>query len=676
MERLDRELVLSDGERTKVDFRHPENASPSGWPIVVIVHGGGGDRHYMSVRAHELAARGYFTVAYDLRGHGDHSGFNTHTGPRERKDLGEVIVFASADSAADGSRVGVMGTSMGGMHAWIAAAWDGEPYEDGSGAFPDIDVVVSENASPDFRANFAPQANGIHCTDFTTVIGSAVRHDPALTAAALAALVDEDYAAWAEIVAGPAMNPWPRLPSVTCAVMSLGAFDDYVFPAGVDAAGWSALPASTPKKLYLGTGGHRSPSNDAEAAFRRDWCDRWLDRWLKDADNGIDDEPAVAYVVTPDDAAAYVSPAANWARRTSDTWPPVESTSARWYLREAGALSLSAPIASEAAESITQTIEPGFTVEALASAGFKLAVAEAGISRVSIAYESDALGADLHYAGGAQVHLSVSCAQTRWQLRARLVDVPPAGAEPSAPRYVAGGSHFAFDDVASGASTVEVTIAANAYVFRAGHKLRLELENLQVHEPPLGRSLRFVPYFQPFTLEVQHGAGSESWLDLPVLSVPDAVTAFCFGDGVSSACPCDNSGESGRGCANSRFAAGAVLGAVGAPQLTADSFRLDAHDMSGNSCIFFQRDARSAAVAVDDGLGCTSGVLIRFGVRPVVGGSASYPSESDAPISIAGLLGATGGTRHYQCLYRDPDPRFCTPATTNRTNGLTVVWAP
>jgi hypothetical protein len=77
---------------------------------------------------------------------------------------------------------------------------------------------------------------------------------------------------------------------------------------------------------------------------------------------------------------------------------------------------------------------------------------------------------------------------------------------------------------------------------------------------------------------------------------------------------------------------------------------------------------------------CASSGIVRLGVVfPDGSGLAAYPGGlTPNPIHVAG--GAVAGdTRHYQCWYRDagessPGVSFCTPATYNLTQGVTLTW--
>jgi Tol biopolymer transport system component len=156
----------------------------------------------------------------------------------------------------------------------------------------------------------------------------------------------------------------------------------------------------------------------------------------------------------------------------------------------------------------------------------------------------------------------------------------------------------------------------------------------------------------------------------------ERITPFCAGDGIGSACPCGNSGSVHHGCATNFFAGGAYLGGYGTPRVGADTLLLQAEQVTGNVTLFYQGDAQQAPTPLDDGLSCTGGQIIRLGTKANVGGVTTFPQAGDLSISVKGLVPAGGGTRYYQGWYRNGNANFCTPATTNRTNGLIVLWAP
>ena len=155
-----------------------------------------------------------------------------------------------------------------------------------------------------------------------------------------------------------------------------------------------------------------------------------------------------------------------------------------------------------------------------------------------------------------------------------------------------------------------------------------------------------------------------------------AFSVMCAGDGSSTPCPCANNGAAGHGCANSAFSAGAELAGSGIASVALDTVRFDAGGLTGSACVFFQGDAQTAPVAIEDGLGCVTGSIVRLGTEAIGGNASVYPDLGDPSVSVRGGIGSAGGTFYYQCFYRNALATFCPPGTSNRTNGVAVTWVP
>ncbi len=85
-------------------------------PAVVLIHGFMADRMLMSALARRLAENGYAVLAIDLNGHGENP--NPFTGGvgeagSLRDDVKEAVDYLRASPFVDGSRIVVMGHSMG-----------------------------------------------------------------------------------------------------------------------------------------------------------------------------------------------------------------------------------------------------------------------------------------------------------------------------------------------------------------------------------------------------------------------------------------------------------------------------------------------------------------------------------------------------------------------------------
>lgn len=169
---------------------------------------------------------------------------------------------------------------------------------------------------------------------------------------------------------------------------------------------------------------------------------------------------------------------------------------------------------------------------------------------------------------------------------------------------------------------------------------------------------------------------------LPAPQPSPAAISFCFGDGSSAACPCDNPGAPGHGCQNSAFSGGAVLWATGASRLGADEVRLDASGLLPTTlAIVLQADASTRPANFGDGLRCIGGSLKRMYAQYAISGMISVPQPGETGIAArSNALGdpiPNGGVRHYQVLYRDPAPRFCaapTGGSFNVSNAVSLTW--
>jgi hypothetical protein len=153
---------------------------------------------------------------------------------------------------------------------------------------------------------------------------------------------------------------------------------------------------------------------------------------------------------------------------------------------------------------------------------------------------------------------------------------------------------------------------------------------------------------------------------------------ICFGDGSGTACPCGNNSAVGaeEGCLNS-FAQGGKLVASGSSSVSADTLALQGSQMPNSSALYFQGTSTisgGAGVVFGDGLRCAGGSVTRLGTKANSGGASQYPAAGDPAVSVRGNC-APGDVRTYQVWYRNAAV-FCTAATFNLTNGLTITWNP
>jgi dienelactone hydrolase len=95
-------------------------------PAVVLVHGFSSDRVNSSALARRIAQNGYGVLAIDVRGHGENrnSFLESQSGNGLREDVKNAVEFLRNSSLVDGSRIVVMGHSMGASAALDYAVHD------------------------------------------------------------------------------------------------------------------------------------------------------------------------------------------------------------------------------------------------------------------------------------------------------------------------------------------------------------------------------------------------------------------------------------------------------------------------------------------------------------------------------------------------------------------------
>src|SRR5262249_25280693 len=116
-------------------------------PLVIVMHGTGGNKEAMKPWLTEFAKHGFMAIAIDARYHGERSdggkGKDAYVNaitkawktpdsqPMEHPfyyatcwDLWCLLDWITATGNVDGDRIGMLGTSMGGIQTWLAASVD------------------------------------------------------------------------------------------------------------------------------------------------------------------------------------------------------------------------------------------------------------------------------------------------------------------------------------------------------------------------------------------------------------------------------------------------------------------------------------------------------------------------------------------------------------------------
>ena len=528
-------VSFSDGYLTRMDVYLPAVAPGScGWPAILCVHSNRGNKGQMEDLARSQARRGYVALAFDLRGQGPSMALNDpriygrgELGLRERLDLFELLEAAEANFPAeiDFRRLGLAGPTQGGFSAWAAAAHSGKlppPNPWRSAPFPVMAAVAAHDFSADLWEWMLPEASSMTEMLAFNLFADApgLHNDPQFVARATPFLLAEDFAGLRRLLDQPELHLPTLLRSSRVPVLASLSYDDKFGPPNSLLEAWNAICPGAPKLLNLTTGGHNTPVNLHEQEVREHRQRLWFDRFLKDDLNGVDELPPLRMAVVPSDPLQQLSPDSLWDVREYPAWPPAPSIPERWYLDSGGTLSRWAPAAASGQDRLEHLNPSAYRVADYLA---ELPSPEALLKRMplhGLAYDTAPSPRDQMLLGTSKVRLYVRCPDPAFQLHAALFDLDPAGRA----RYITGGATTVRNHPGGGASLLEFPLSAYGYVLRQGHRLRLQVENLAWHRPPmtlraieperLPTFLLALPVFEPFAVDILRTPTEASHLEL------------------------------------------------------------------------------------------------------------------------------------------------------------------
>lgn len=474
-------VSMNDGVRLDASVCTPEgNAPEGGWPGVLFVHGHGdaGSKASVLGGARRDAERGYLTACYSVRGQGCSEGLTFHMGAREIFDLQDMVGWMLQALPVHPEKLGVVGSSQGGWHAYMAAAH-----------CPDVATVVAKNIFTDY-AEFAVMNGCLSRWFFTQTMRRRI----------LTAGLQEMVRQWALCGDWRQVQEWVRPGSplifanrIRCPVFIHHGWHDVGMPPNQALAMFKRL--RVPKKLYLGGGGHDAQDDPAAGQVRQALIDRWLDHWLKGEDTGIMDEPPILYARRP-----------GWTHVGLAALPPEDAAARTFYLRSGCRLTAAAPDGPDTHANVNNVpLNPDYT---LRSAIYDdMAGVPEALAREVVAFETDAFDADVEILGAPRLRFFMLPNRTFFQVVAELYDVGP---DDEATMITRG--HYGTRTAEPGRHvTVEIEGRTIGYQVAAGHRLRLAVSNYD--------TTYAFPYFEPFRARLYHDDAHPSAVEIPMRAV-------------------------------------------------------------------------------------------------------------------------------------------------------------
>ncbi len=529
-------LTYSDGYQAFGSLLRPSVPAPTcGWPLVVFVHPLGSTRASDVDLQNLIAGQGYAVYSYDVRGHGQSLIANpTHAnagstlwGPIERCDLAEQIQFAAANPAwagvVDGTRVAVVGSSQGGVHAWNAAAWSGRPLAVPGRTpltFPSIACAVASDYVAEPIDDWL-RGGELWSTWFLEAIAGSYASlpiDAGLVQAARAAFTAQAPQQLLTHFVTEGRAVAPELLTSTVPVLYSHAYHDRIDSPLETLRLLQNMTA--PRRVLLSTVGHNTPANDAERAFRDGLLLRWLHRFLWQEANEIDLEESYVLSEMPLPRLLREDPGFAWSRDHGGD-PLLAGNASRLYLHDDQQLRDTPLAAPVPAAPIVQTITNPATFTPL---DYLDQPAVRDLNNLLLACPlhelvyTAVINEERQLSQSAVLHLRVVPQTADWMLAALLTVEPPG---PGAEEVMLSSQGFGNTASAPGvAEEHDVILPPVAARIPAGSILRVRVRNLWLRESPMARMLEVAPRFHDFQVDVVHDDGAgRSWLDLPLQPV-------------------------------------------------------------------------------------------------------------------------------------------------------------
>ena len=477
--------------------------------------------------------QGYAYVHADVRGAGQSDGEFEFMGLNEQQDYVELIAWIVARAWCNG-RVGGIGQSYYAMAQWLMATLN----PPGLACIAPYDGLVDQYRDSNYHC-------GIYCS-YRSVWYTSLRADnqhrlagrhgrPPMTFDLVGEIInhplDDDF--WRQ------RSPYWRLDKIKCPVLSIGHWGKMGLHLRGNILGYEEVAA--PRKLVV-TGARNTFEAHRmfdEVEFHARELKPFYDLHLKGANNGFMDSEPVKFFVRGADA---------W--RAEEEWPP-QATPVAYYLRQGpsgsvtslndGALSTNTPSATEAPTSYTYPDWQWVNGTAVIGADGRVDPA-----RRVLTFTSAPLAADLEAIGPIVLKLYAASTAIDTQFVVKLTDQHPqdaavhaAGEQPAFTPVSKGWLKASHREKDAARSTpqrpfythlnpqpltpgeiyqFDIEVLPIAYVFKKGHRIRLELAN---GDSPATDGVFNHPYHPSLmgTDTIYHDGAHASALILPVMTV-------------------------------------------------------------------------------------------------------------------------------------------------------------
>jgi len=269
---------------------------------------------------------------------------------------------------------------------------------------------------------------------------------------------------------------------VKCAVFVVGGWHDWYHTPLLRI--FSRLEG--PKRALVGPWCHKWPDAGIPAP-RIEWLPealKWFDRWLKGVENGVEDEPPLTLFVREYSPPAPILMEEKGRFRCESEWPLARAIPTPMYFAECGVLADGPPGDDEGADLLRHDPRVGTCAGkhggGPSSINYFMPLDQRPDEVHSLTYTTEPLGEDVEVTGQARARLHFACTADVTLLVVKLCDVAPDGTSALVTKGYLNvshrDSHTDPQPVEPGRPyEVEAELLACAWLFRAGHRIRVDV---------------------------------------------------------------------------------------------------------------------------------------------------------------------------------------------------------
>jgi len=485
-------LQLSDGARLATSVIRPLAPEGDAAPVILIRTPRATLKRIDAARflAGRIAESGYNVVLQQCRGRGASEG---HFAPfeNEQGDGGEALAWI-ADQPWGGNGIGLLGFGYAGHAAWAALAAAPDRIAAIAVGFhgrdPYSQIYSSGALQLDAALRFALACSEMPASEREIDFARGLWHRPLCEADRVAHRRSDT---WRAFLAHPRRDDYwarrtPELPPAPPAALLLAGWYDAALPAQL--ADHAALAeraetnAGASPELVIGPW---AAGSDVRRRRHRPRRNGLLEHAIDFFDRSLRGSPSRGKPAV----RAFTIGEERW--RDLPTWPPTAASDSTWYLRairdtnspiDDGALCAAAPGADEAPKHFRA--DPEDPVRSLGGAlgSWPGPADQRSVEARSdvLCYSSPPLAHDLLIAGSVRLQLYVVSSAPDGDFTAKLVDVAVDGTATNvcdgivrARRHGDGECNVWFEDDTP--RKLEIELSATLCLFRAGHRIRLEV---------------------------------------------------------------------------------------------------------------------------------------------------------------------------------------------------------